>query len=183
MKTDATFSPDRVYRYTLIRDWRPDRSGEPVRFLSAQQVIDTPIEEIKATSLVHFICLNPSTATETVDDPTVRRCIGFARSWGYGGLVLTNLFAYRATNPKELARQRDPYGEDNDDAIMLAAETSAITVIAWGNHGTIAGRGDSVIAMLHDMDVRPYYFTKTLKDQPCHPLYQPSYLRPRLWPR
>lgn len=165
MKTGATFSPDRVYRYTLVRDWRGD--------IEAVGGLSGPI--------AHFVCLNPSTADETTNDPTVRRCIGFARSWGYGGLVLTNIFAYRATNPKHLPFQRDPSGPDNDDAIMSAAQTSAITVMAWGDHGKLQRRGEHVIAMLHEAGIGLHYLVKTLSGQPGHPLYLPSHLWPRPW--
>src|SRR5581483_9586135 len=84
--------------------------------------------------VVNFIMLNPSTADAETDDPTIRRCLGFAKAWGYGTLVVTNLFAYRATDPAELAKAGDPVGPDNDTRLWSEAQLSDLVVCAWGNH-------------------------------------------------
>ncbi|MEP0894347.1 DUF1643 domain-containing protein [Leptolyngbya boryana FACHB-1624] len=83
-----------------------------------------------------FVGLNPSTADETHDDPTIRRCTKFAKDWGYSGLCMTNLFAYRATDPKEMIASVDSIGLENDQYLLEYAARAGIVVAAWGNHGT-----------------------------------------------
>ena len=97
MLRSAAFSPCRRYRYCLSRVWNPKLPS------------------------VMFVGLNPSTADEQEDDPTVRRCIGFARNWNFGGLILVNLFAYRSTDPADLLRVDDPVGPGNDKHILASA--------------------------------------------------------------
>ena len=121
----ARFSDDRVYRYSLWRCWNPSQP------------------------YVMFVGLNPSTADEKDDDPTIRRCIGFCKSWGFGGLYMLNLFALRSTDPKLLKSHTDPVGADNNRALSMYAEASAWVIAAWGTHGALLGRGQEVI------DVRP----------------------------
>jgi hypothetical protein len=108
--TGAVLSPDRVYRYALWRVWD---ASKPI---------------------VLFVGFNPSTADEHVDDPTIRRCIGFAKSWGYGGLVMANVYAYRATDPREvIALERDvAVGPNNDETLRTLAEDCDLVVAAWG---------------------------------------------------
>ena len=93
MKSEAILSVDRKYRYVLTRTW------------------DETLPNIM------FVGLNFSTADETTDDPTIRRCINFAKSWGYGGLYMVNLFAYRSTNPNNIRIVDNPIGDDNDSYI------------------------------------------------------------------
>jgi hypothetical protein len=97
MHHSAISSPCRTYRYSLFRVWNP-------KFPS-----------------VMFVGLNPSTADEQEDDPTVRRCVGFARKWNFGGLILVNLFAYRSTDPAGLLEAEDPVGPGNDKHILASA--------------------------------------------------------------
>ena len=99
----------REYRYTLERTWNPD----------ADRVL--------------FVMLNPSTADATTDDATIRRCRGFAVSWGKGGIVVGNLFALRSTDPKGLFRHRDPVGPENDKHLERLARECEMVVAAWGN--------------------------------------------------
>ncbi len=116
----AKFSPDRRYRYILCRDLGFQGEGRAM-----------------------FTMLNPSTADEHRDDPTIRRCIRFARSWGYGWLYVTNLSPFRATDPAEmLAEGPEPPGvwDQNLDHIMSAAGSSELVIAAWGNHGSAEGR-------------------------------------------
>src|SRR5687768_16866498 len=108
-KRGARFSACRTYRFELWRIW--DEDGPKL----------------------NVIGLNPSTADENLDDPTIRRCIGFARDWGFGGLVMTNLFAYRSTDPKGLAAVDDPVGPNNDYHLEIAA-CSGTPLAAWGAH-------------------------------------------------
>lgn len=110
MVRGAKLSDDRLYRYGLWRKW-DDRPK------------------------VMFIGLNPSTADEVEDDPTIRRCIGFANSWGYGGIVVANLFGFRATDPTALQKATDPIGPENDEWLYRLADEAALVVGAWGNGG------------------------------------------------
>lgn len=146
----ANFSTDRLYRYQLWRIW----------------------DETKRPAL--FIGLNPSTADENIDDPTIRRCIDFARQWGNGGLIMTNLFAYRSTDPKELRCIADPVGQDNDDWLVASHKKAGITVLAWGNGGTYLNRGAIVTSMLPGAT----RLKITKQGQPQHPLYLPKTTRP-----
>ena len=109
---EAELSEDRLYRYRLTRIWG-----------------DGP----RAT----FVMLNPSTADEHVDDPTLRRCMGFARAWGLGGLNVVNLSAFRATIPAELWRAVDPIGPDNDDYLRAAGASGEPLIAAWGNNAKL----------------------------------------------
>lgn len=128
--------------------------------------------------LVNWIMLNPSTADATQDDPTIRRCVGFARAWGYGGIVVTNLFALRATDPKEIRRAEDPIGAGNDLELIATGKASAIVVAAWGNHGAYLGRAHQVCQLLEPDGVALHALATTQTGQPAHPLYQRGDLKP-----
>jgi hypothetical protein len=136
---------DGVYRYSL---WR--------------QVGDS-------RSRVLFIMLNPSTADEAKDDPTIRRCAAFARGWGYGRLEVCNLFAYRATDPRKLRCIVDPVGPLNDAMIARAAKRADTVVVAWGVEGARARRADIVMRMLYSSIV--CCLGTTRDGFPRHPLY------------
>lgn len=142
-KSSASFSRCKKYRYTLTRTW------------------DTKLPKVM------FVGLNPSTADAEVDDPTVRRCVRFARDWGFGGLVLTNLFAFRSTDPKRLKAVADPVGPENDLAIGKACKSVDCVVVAWGVHGTLSNRDRVVLAMLES----PNCLGVTSSGAPRHPLY------------
>lgn len=126
-----------------------------------------------------FVMLNPSTADADVDDPTIRRCIGFARREGACGIVVVNLFAFRATSPKVMKAAADPYGPDNEAALRMAAKEAAITktpiVCAWGSHAP-ATMARSVVRMLSDEGVRLVCLGRTAGKgaPPRHPLYVPG---------
>jgi hypothetical protein len=125
---------------------------------------------------VCWIMLNPSTADATQDDPTIRRCITFSKAWGYASLVVVNLFALRATDPKALRLPagafQDEYlsiiGPENDDTILAAEAESQRVVAAWGNHGSLHGRGADVREMLR---TQPLHLGLTKTGEPRHPLY------------
>ena len=119
MIKDTIFSPFREYRYTLYREWAP---GDKV---------------------VQFIGLNPSTADEVKNDPTVTRCINYAKAWGYTGMYMTNIFAFRATDPAVMKAHPEPVGEENDHYLSMIARESEIVVAAWGTHGAYLNRGKS----------------------------------------
>ena len=146
----ATFSPDRVYRYTLTRVWDPD------------------------APVVNFLMLNPSTADAFRLDPTNRRCVGVAMAWGFGAVVTTNLFALRSTDPKGLRAAADPIGSDNDAAIVDAARSADLVIAAWGNHGVHLDRGRQVMGLLRNADIEVHHLHRTGADQPGHPLYLPG---------
>lgn len=144
--TGATFSPCGAYRYRLWRYW----SGEPA---------------------VLFLMLNPSTADETVNDPTVERCQRRAKAMGAGGLQVANIFALRSTDPGALYAADDPVGPDNDAAILAAARECAQVICAWGVHGEYRGRGNAVLAMLRTAGITPHCLGTTKDGHPRHPLY------------
>lgn len=129
---------------------------------------------------VNFVMLNPSTADATLDDPTIRRCVGFARTWGYGGIVVTNLYAFRATCPRDLWGAADPVGPGNDEAIRTAAVAAGLLVCAWGNHGSVDGRAAAVLDWLRRIGVTPHALKVTGAGQPAHPLYLPAAAKPTL---
>lgn len=145
----AEFGPRRRYRYALWRSW-----GEGGRVRSA----------------ACFVLLNPSTADERVDDPTIRRCVGYARDWGHDMLCVLNIFALRSTDPSDLRRDADPVGIDNDVWLRCAADYEQV-VLAWGAHGSFMGRGDVVRALLPKT---AFHFGLTVNGQPRHPLYLPK---------
>lgn len=148
MFTDAIFSPDRLYRYMLLRWW-----GEG---------------EVDYAKCAFFIGLNPSTADETLNDPTIVREMDFARQWGFPGMLKGNLFGFRATDPKIMKQQRDPVGPGNDAWLVSLHQGTSLTVCAWGNHGTFMARGLQVMGMLWN-DLHCFKVTKA--NQPIHPLY------------
>jgi hypothetical protein len=154
MNRDTIFSEDRIYRYTLWRSWG-------TLFNSSER-------------FVNFLCLNPSTATETVDDPTIRRCIGYADAWGYKSLCVTNIFAFRATDPNVMKAHPEPIGKDNDHWLLEVANNADLVVAAWGNNGTHIQRDKSVRKLIKNLHC--LRITKT--NQPEHPLYLPKILRP-----
>ena len=120
-----------------------------------------------------FIGLNPSTADEKIDDPTIRRCINYAQNWGYGSLLMVNLFAYRATMPSELKNVKNPIGNDNDLHILELSKKADLTVAAWGNEGFLLNR-DKVVKKL----IPNLMCLKINKSgQPAHPLYQKKDLK------
>lgn len=128
----------------------------------------------EADRLACFLMLNPSTADASADDPTIRRCVGYAKAWRLGGIVVRNLFALRATDPAELAGHPDPIGPDND-RWLTAPALAAVTVAAWGTHGVLHGRDRHVRALLAAADVPLHHLGELTRDgHPRHPLYLPA---------
>jgi len=128
---------------------------------------------------VLMIGLNPSTADATRNDPTIRRCIGFARDWGFGGVWVLNLFAYRATYPAELKIASDPVGPRNDEWLRRVARNTARAVAVWGNDGAFMDRSMQLRNMLGD---RLEVIRLNAGGEPAHPLYLPKDLKPVQWP-
>jgi hypothetical protein len=114
--------------------------------------------------------LNPSRADAVVDDPTIRRCIGFAHTWGFGGLEVVNLFAYRTANPTELSQADDPIGAENDFYLMSLRERVEQIILAWGNWGSLQGRDRTVMHLLSNQETM-YCLGLTKAGSPKHPLY------------
>jgi hypothetical protein len=121
-----------------------------------------------------FIGLNPSTADESTNDPTLNRCINYAKSWGYGGVCMGNLFAYRATDPVDMKAAIDPIGSDNDMWLRQLAKESEIIIAAWGNDGAYMGRSQQVIKLIPNL----YCLKINKSGEPAHPLYQSANIRP-----
>jgi hypothetical protein len=138
------FSPCRRYRYTLWREY-----------------------DMFNPSYVMFIGLNPSTADEVQDDPTIRRCIGYAKDWGYGALCMMNLFAFRATDPRVMKSAKDPVGPENDAWLARCARDAGLVVAAWGAHGSYRDRDEEVLKLIDNV----MCLGKTKEGYPRHPLY------------
>lgn len=125
-----------------------------------------------------LIGLNPSTADAKRNDPTIRRCIGFAHAWGFGGVWVLNLFAFRATYPHDLKAADDPVGPRNDWWLRRIARRCERVVACWGNDGGFMGRSGQVGAMLRD---RLEIIRMNGTGEPAHPLYLPKGLEPVKW--
>ena len=159
IRTDsgAAFSGCRRWRYLLWRRWD------------------------KSRAVANFLMLNPSTADEAKLDPTCARARAYAETWGYGALIVTNIFGWRSTDPAALKRVRDPVGEGNDAAILLAAKESDLVVCAWGNHGEYEQRGLKVLNDLRTSGVKLHVLKTTGSGQPAHPLYLKKSLKAAPW--
>lgn len=128
-----------------------------------------------------FIGLNPSTADETLDDPTIRRCVGFAQDWGYGALCMTNLFAWRATQPNDMKRESNPVGQDNDSWLLKLSSKAGIVIAAWGTHGCHMHRDLTVKQLLGNVGVKLHHLGLSKDGFPKHPLYLPKTSKPTLF--
>ena len=125
--------------------------------------------------------LNPSTADEAVDDPTIARCLRRAGKLGFSRLIVTNLFAFRSTNPANLFQAEDPVGPDNDRWLMEVAKGSDMVICGWGNHGTYMKRSESVASRLRRAGVKLHALKITAVGEPTHPLYVPYAAFPTTW--
>ncbi|MEW9919885.1 DUF1643 domain-containing protein [Marimonas sp. MJW-29] len=153
----AVYSDCERYRYNLTREW--DAGGKRVL----------------------FVMLNPSTATEVQNDPTVERCERRARHLGYGAFRVTNIFAWRATDPQDMRAVQDPIGPENDLTLREGADWADEIIAAWGVHGAHLGRGQEVAALLQRTG-KPLFHLGLSKDgHPRHPLYLPYVQQPVPW--
>jgi hypothetical protein len=150
VKRSAEISACGRYRYELRRSWDASRPW------------------------VLFIGLNPSTADATKDDATSRVCINYARRWGYGGLLLGNLFAYRSTDPAGLYACRNPVGPENDAWLRRLQKEAALVVCAWTSGGGYRDRDRKILRFLR----APHCLVRLRSGYPGHPLYKRSDLRP-----
>lgn len=128
-----------------------------------------------------FVMLNPSKATEVQNDPTVERCERRARALGYGGFCVTNIFAWRETDPKAMRGAFDPTGPDNDTAILSAAASADQTIAAWGTHGAHLLRGPEVARLLTQAGHRLHHLGLSKAGHPRHPLYLSYTVKPEIW--
>jgi hypothetical protein len=126
-----------------------------------------------------IVMLNPSTADAYLDDPTIRRCISFAKAHGYGAVEVVNLFAFRATNPADLRRAGYPVGPDNDEHITLAARRAGAVCVAWGANAAVDDRVQVVMPLLRAAGHEPLCLHITRSGYPGHPLYLASATRLR----
>lgn len=153
----AIYSPCERYRYSLTRIW--DSCG----------------------ARVHFVMLNPSTATEVQNDPTVERCERRARALGFGSFTVTNIFAWRDTDPRGMKAANDPVGPENDHAILKASAEADQIIAAWGTHGAHLGRGPAVEALLRDLGKPLFHLGLSKAGHPKHPLYIAYTQQPEPW--
>jgi hypothetical protein len=155
--SEVAYSPCETYRYTLTRQW-----------------------DATAPRLL-FVMLNPSTASETRNDPTLARCEARARAMGQGAFRVANLFAFRATDPLALRRATDPVGAENDRVLTDSALWADAVICAWGNHGALLGRSATVGALLRSAGQPMLHLGLTGAGQPRHPLYVRNDVGPQPW--
>jgi len=153
----AVYSPCEAYRYLLTRVWVQDGR--------------------KAL----FVMLNPSTATEYQNDPTVERCERRARALGFGAFRVCNIFAFRATDPRVMRARSDPVGQGNDAAILESCAWADRIICAWGAHGAHLGRGPEVERLLRETGKPLFHLGLTRNGHPKHPLYIGYSRQPELW--
>jgi hypothetical protein len=161
--SSAVLSDCGTYRYSLSRQWDDSRPG------------------------IVWIMLNPSTADAEADDPTIRRCIGFSKAWGYGSLTVVNLFGLRATHPMDIRGHHDPVGPANDQHVRMAVKEARRVIVAWGAVGSALGVGNQptrervMLSLLAEAGVIPYCLKTTKEGQPWHPLYVAQVTKPQLF--
>lgn len=154
-RTGAEFSPCRTHRYVLWRRWG----------------------DVKSENLMMVIGLNPSTADETEDDPTIRRCIRFAKDWGYDGLIMMNAYGFRATDPRDMQAASDPIGPGNDEAFMRYRSQVSMIIAAWGVHCSLEREAQ----VCKNIDRQIHCLGKTKHGRPKHPLYIRADVKPELF--
>ncbi len=153
----AIYSDCEKYRYSLTRVWDPHGR--------------------KAL----FVMLNPSTATEVQNDPTVERCERRARALGFGAFQVTNIFAWRDTDPRKMRAAADPVGPENDKAILEGADWADQVIAAWGTHGAHLDRGPAVEALLRGTGQSLFHLGLSKAGHPKHPLYIAYTQQPEPW--
>ena len=156
-KSTAVYSNCELYRYSLTRSWDS----------SAKKIL--------------FIMLNPSTATEIQNDPTVERCERRAKALGYGAFKVCNIFAYRSTDPKIMRLQKDPIGPENDKIIIKSANWSNNIICAWGTNGSHLNRGKKIEELLRAKNFTLTHLGLSKDGHPKHPLYISYSVSPENW--
>lgn len=153
----AQYSDCESYRYALTRTW--DETGR------------------KAL----FIMLNPSTATEVQNDPTVERCERRSRTLGFGAFCVTNIFAWRDTDPRKMRAASEPIGTENDATILGFCPWADQIIAAWGTHGAHLNRGPAMLQILRGVGQPLYHLGLTKEGHPKHPLYIAYSQQPEKW--
>jgi hypothetical protein len=153
----AIYSDCELYRYSLTRIWNSD----------APRVV--------------FVMLNPSTATEVQNDPTIQRCEQRARRLGFGGFRAVNIFALRATDPRDMRAAIDPEGPQNAEVLEEAAAWADTVIAAWGVHGEHRNQGPATTTQLHEAGYQLHHLGLTKAGHPRHPLYLPYSAQPTVW--
>lgn len=156
-RSEAVYSECGSYRYRLTRIWAPEAGR------------------------VTYVMLNPSTADERRNDPTIARCQKRAELLGFGGLDVVNLFALRATDPADLRAAESPVGPDNDATILAACRAARLVLAAWGVHGRHRARDEQVLSLLASVDCQVQVLGLTRHGLPRHPLYVSYSQRPQSW--
>ncbi|MEG3153019.1 DUF1643 domain-containing protein [Sphingomonas sp. ZT3P38] len=182
LKKGATISACGRYRYHLWREWRGFGRDDTWTWWTdsrGKKIVDGAGAPIGDPKSVLFVMLNPSTADGTADDPTIRRCVSFAKSWGYDRMEVVNLFAWRATEPRDLLAMTgdgDPIGPENKSAIQRTVSDAGLVVCAWGAHGGHIDQDETVMGWIEDADGAPHALRLTKDGYPSHPLYLPAIL-------
>lgn len=150
MLAKARFSECKKYRYSLERIW--DKNGANILFIG----------------------LNPSLASDKRDDPTIRRLTDYGMNWGFGKMVVVNLFSLISPFPRDLLKHSKPIGKRTDEFIIKESKIADSTVVMWGNKGNFFDRANRVLSLLND----PLCFGKNKSGMPSHPLYLPKKIIP-----
>jgi hypothetical protein len=157
LRSRAVYSDCGAYRYLLEREWDA------------------------GTGRMAFVMLNPSTASELANDPTVERCERRARAMGFAAFRVVNLFAYRATVPADLRQAAAPEGPGNDAALEAACDWADLVLAAWGVHGAHRGAGPALAQRLRGRGRALHHLGLTRDGHPRHPLYVPYRVVPQPW--
>lgn len=155
----CVISPCGQYRYVLYRIWN---------------VVEKP-------RLLLWICLNPSIADANVTDPSLTRMIGFAKAWGYDGICVVNLFAFRSPKPAVMKSAADPVGDDCDYWIGAVAEHCEMAVAGWGADGSFQNRDKQIVALFSAWGRDLYCLKENADGAPMHPLFAKGDLQPAIW--
>jgi len=157
LSSEAAYSDCGSYRYWLKREWA--RKG----------------------GIVNFVMLNPSKADEFNNDPTVERCERRARMLGFAGFSVTNIFAWRDTDPKAMRKAAKPIGPDNDQVLLEMAQSARQVIAAWGTHGAHQGRGPVTARLLRENGIPMFHLGLSKEGHPRHPLYISYSVSPEPW--
>lgn len=125
--------------------------------------------------------LNPSVADEFANDPTVERCERRARAMGFAGFSVTNIFAWRDTDPKAMRRAKKPIGPLNELTVLQTAQNAGQAIAAWGVHGAHTNQGPHIARILDEAGVKLFHLGLTKDGHPRHPLYVPYSIKPKIW--
>lgn len=173
------------YRYRLWREWRLGNSTQWDMWTEddGSPALDGAGQQLGEPRSCVFVMLNPSTADADQDDRTIRRCVTFAKAWGYDRLEVVNLFAWRSTDPAVVLAmtggKADPVGPENHAHVHRAIERAGIIVCAWGAYGGHIGQDETMLGWIEEHAGKPHALRVTKGGFPAHPLYLPGALKPK----